>query len=196
MEDLGALKAELEQLRSENQALNHRAYFDERTNLLNSRGFKEIAVERIAGFQALGKKAGTLRILLVDLNALKEINDEHGHNAGDTYLRTVADFLSHNYPEKGRSLIRADLNDLSMVAARYGGDEFCVLLSGDDEFVAGKAKEIRTALAAFPVVFDHKKREQVSASVGESRWSPGRTYEELMDAADRSMYRKKKKNGR
>jgi diguanylate cyclase (GGDEF)-like protein len=191
MEDQAALRAEIDRLRDENQDLNHKAYFDDRTGLLNSRGFKEIAQERIAGFGALGRKAGSLRILLIDLNALKKINDDHGHKAGDIYLKTVAQFLSHNYPEKGLPLVRDDLKDLTMVSARYGGDEFCVLLSGDEDFVSGKTKEIRTALESFPLTLNHRAREQVSASVGESRWGPGRTYEDLMDSADRSMYRKK-----
>ena len=103
-----------------------------------------------------------LACLLLDLDDFKTVNDDHGHQAGDEQLRVVADAL------------RGELRDHDIVA-RYGGDEFVVLLPGADG-AGGRAVADRVA-AAVPV----------ACSIGVAHWSEPLTADELLDRADRAL---------
>ena len=103
-----------------------------------------------------------LACLLLDLDDFKAVNDDQGHQAGDEQLRVVADAL------------RAELRDHDIVA-RYGGDEFVVLLPGADG-AGGRAVADRVA-AAVPV----------ACSIGVAHWSEPLTADELLDRADRAL---------
>ncbi len=88
------------------------AMIDPLTELYNRRAFEEIARREVAG----AARAGTpLSLIVVDLDHFKQINDEHGHHAGDAMLRHVA------------MTLRSKLREEDFVC-RWGGDEFCVLL--------------------------------------------------------------------
>jgi diguanylate cyclase (GGDEF)-like protein len=83
--------------------------------------------------------AGAFSILMLDLDGFKEINDRHGHLAGDRYLRALG------------AAIRARMRGADL-ACRYGGDEFCILLPETD--LAGArpiAERLRQALARLVV---------------------------------------------
>ena len=100
------------QLAEQAQMLEQLTLLDELTGLNNRRGLQTV------GEQALyaARRAGTpVAILFIDIDGLKQINDTLGHAAGDDALRTIADVI--------QSSIRG-----GDVAARIGGDEFCVLL--------------------------------------------------------------------
>lgn len=100
--------------------LFERARQDSLTGLLNRSAFNEHAQEQISRCSRYGEHAG---LLLIDLDDLKLLNDRYGHLVGDAALVAVADVL------RGR-LRTAD------VAARFGGDEFVVLLPHADRQVA------------------------------------------------------------
>jgi diguanylate cyclase (GGDEF)-like protein len=111
--------------------LARRADTDALTGLLNARGFEarlSAEIARTARYQT------PLSLLLIDLDRLKEINDIHGHYAGQTALRDVA------------AAIRAELR-ASDVGARWGGDEFAVVAPNTSTGAAwAMAERIRTAI--------------------------------------------------
>ncbi len=110
---------------------------DELTGLLNRRGFFARAAAALA--RAAGEGA-PCALLYGDVNRFKQLNDAHGHAAGDDGLRAVAAALR---PAAGPG----------DGAARLGGDEFVLLLVGADVAAAGAARgRVRDALAAAPVV--------------------------------------------
>jgi diguanylate cyclase (GGDEF)-like protein len=158
------------------QQLEHRARTDELTELLNR---KEV-LSRIETLGAQSRRSGhELAVLFCDLDRFKEINDRHGHAAGDEVLRVTADRL--------RSILRTS-DDL---AARIGGDELLVVLHGvqDMDNAVAIAEKLRTA-AAQPV---STPAGPVTAtlSIGVTLARPDETTDTLVARADSAMYRAK-----
>lgn len=123
------------------------------------------------------KRSGeTFAVLFVDLDRLKELNDRHGHERGNTVLRAVADEI--------RRTIRA--TDL---AARYGGDEYVVLLTRTD-----RAGALRVADAVRERVEQAGERlgfaaGQITVSIGVAEYNPDAPGEgPLLEQADRALY--------
>lgn len=121
----------------------------------------------------------TLSPLLLDVDRLKEVNDRHGHLAGDGVLRRVAALL-------------AGLGRRENCTARHGGDEFAILLA--ETSLPGAllfAERVRAAVEseAFAV---GTERLEVTLSVGAAEWTPRmRKAEELIARADEALYRAK-----
>jgi diguanylate cyclase (GGDEF)-like protein len=150
---------------------------DNLTGLFN-RTFFFAAVEREIARSARSGRGFCL--LMMDLDGLKEINDRHGHFFGDRVLRGVGEVIRSG----GR---RID------TAARYGGDEFVVLLPETDPTGAYVlAEKIRLGVADLRVDVAGTLL-QPSISIGVVSYpEDGRTSDELMITADSSMYRSKR----
>jgi diguanylate cyclase (GGDEF)-like protein len=121
-----------------------------------------------------------LAILFIDLDNFKPVNDELGHKAGDRALCEVAHRL--------RAVLRSE-----DTVARFGGDEFLILVErAEDQDDAQRVAE--KILGTFPLLAQSGERAiEVSASIGISLYPDhGDTVDELIDAADRAMYREKK----
>jgi diguanylate cyclase (GGDEF)-like protein len=149
---------------------------DELTGLLNMRGFA-IAANRLFG-QALryGRPAS---VLMIDSDSLKTVNDQHGHEAGNRLLRQVANAM------------QAELRSTDL-PARYGGDEFILLLSETPPKGALEvAERIRNAVGSRPLAIDgHNITSTISIGVA-CFPEDGRTLDALAARADRALYRAK-----
>jgi diguanylate cyclase (GGDEF)-like protein len=149
---------------------------DDLTGLYNTRGFA-IAANRLFG-QATryGRPAS---VLMIDSDHLKSVNDSHGHDAGSRLLRQVA------------NAVQAELRATD-VPARYGGDEFIVLLpETPPKGAVDVAERIRSAIGSRPLALDG---QQVAAtvSIGIACYpEDGRTLDALALRADRALYQAK-----
>jgi diguanylate cyclase (GGDEF)-like protein len=118
-------------------------------------------------------------MLLIDLDKFKEINDTHGHQAGDACLKKVAECLMKN-------IRNVD------AAARIGGDEFAVLLSHTDpEKAANCVHQIRRALGSLQTVWQGVTLH-IGASIGLKHVSDTSSFETAYLAADKALYNDKR----
>ena len=151
----------------------HLAHYDPLTGLCNRVLFGELILRELAVAQRSGE---SFAILAIDLDGFKAVNDLHGHAAGDTVLKEAADRMAR--------AIR-----VSDVAARLGGDEFAVLLLGADKENAGHVAQalVENLSLPYPDV-----TVAVSASVGIAVYpQSGVTVRELLERADRALYKAK-----
>ncbi|MCW5942909.1 MAG: GGDEF domain-containing protein [Fimbriimonadaceae bacterium] len=172
-EDFGrAVRLGLVRSRRERE-LRRMALVDELTRLYNRRGFLLVAQERLASL--LRRKAPAV-LAYLDLDGMKRINDTFGHEAGDRALVTLADAMRRSF--------RA-----SDVLGRIGGDEF-VALAEDASRADTLLMEARLRRRLSETV-----AESVETSVGWAILDPERpaSLQELLGAADRSMYLAKRR---
>ena len=153
-----------------------RALHDPLTGLTNRLGFLVAAERGLAG----GAWRGMPRLLLLDLDDFKAINDRHGHHAGDELLVGVSARLR-------ASVRRGD------VVARLGGDEFAVLLRGvrDDETARMVARRLVGAMAAPYTVGGVTMRAPTSVGVATGMALDGPA--ELLRRADAALYAAKRR---
>lgn len=153
------------------------ATIDTLTHLHNRRGFL-LGARKLLHFAKRMREPACL--VFIDLDGLKNINDELGHDAGDQALLHTASLLSENLRE-------------SDILARLGGDEFCVLFSGTSALGASTAIE-RLQEAVDQYNGDAREGPRLSLSVGVADWYPtsGETLEDLMKRADAKMYTHKR----
>jgi len=117
-----------------------------------------------------------LAVIAIDMNGLKEANDEHGHAAGDDMLRRVGEVLTKAV-------------DAPACAARIGGDEFMVLLPASDERGAEAVKERILSLLELNNQF--YPGQAVSLSMGVACCDSGSQVEATVSRADQAMYAEK-----
>ena len=161
-----------EHLRAAREKLEAMARVDPLTSSLNRHAFYSM----VEGARTSGGASGCVAV--VDLDALKPINDTFGHAAGDAAIRAVARAV--------RQVVRAD--DLVF---RWGGDEFLVVLFGVTEEEARRRLDaLDTMLAAVPVP-GSKEPLAVTVSVGVAAFEALAALEKALEAADERMYRRK-----
>lgn len=170
--------AEEQALRRENEALRRQSIIDSLTGLYNRRQLDEVLGRELEFAQRQARHA--VAVLLLDLDHFKNVNDQLGHAAGDAVLRGVGQLLRSR-------LRRYD------VACRYGGEELVVVVPGaTSEAACALAEALRRAVADARFVDGGRELPHVTASVGVAVFPEhAHSAAELIDAADRAMYRAK-----
>ncbi|HTE45040.1 MAG TPA: sensor domain-containing diguanylate cyclase [Gemmatimonadaceae bacterium] len=158
------------------EEVSRRARTDSLTGLANRRHFDEALRRVIAETDRFG---GTCSLIMVDLDHFKQVNDRHGHDAGDTVLRHVALVL-------GEAIRTVDL------CARYGGEEIALLLpQTSPQGALELAERLRATLETRPAM---RRGEPISvtASFGVATYpTPVPSGDWLLLAADKALYEAK-----
>jgi len=166
------LRQQQDMLQDVNSKLSELATVDGLTQLRNRRAFEERMEDETRRWRRHG---GDVSLVLLDIDNFKEYNDTFGHPKGDEVLRAVGRLLL-------RSLRASDF------AARYGGEEFAIILPNTGR--SGSlvvAEQLRRAIEA-----STWEDRQITASVGVASMGEEITNgEELVDCADRALYRSK-----
>jgi len=157
------------------------AFVDDVTEIYNARYLLEAMDREIRRAERYGSD---LSILFLDLDRFKLVNDRHGHLVGSGVLRQLSQVL-------GQCVRQVD------TLARYGGDEFTILLvDTDEEGGLQVAERTRRTVEAHGFEASGGQILNLTCSVGVAAYpSHGRTREALLDASDKAMYRAKS-NGR
>jgi len=154
------------------QKLEQQSSVDTLTGLINRRALFERAQPL---FDGLGEEK-TLVVMFADLDKFKAVNDTYGHAAGDEVLKQFAGIL--------RDCMRG-----SDIAARFGGDEFVLLLP--DTSVA-EARNVAERLRAQTAAWSQLNKIDVSVTIGVGEApTHGRDLAALLDQVDQAMYRSK-----
>ena len=153
---------------AEESALRNLAYMDKLTCLANRRGLEQYLKKYI-------RKSRVYKVYSFDLNGLKKVNDNYGHNAGDILIKTFSDELDNVF-ESG-------------FCARMGGDEFVAIIENAPKF-EGLLEKLRKNIYIKNTkgLYDYK----IDFSVGSVIYNPNRdTFDDVLKVADDKMYEMK-----
>jgi diguanylate cyclase len=170
------LEARVRELEVELRRLSDEVATDALTQIANRRGL----MQHFEAEQArLAREGGVLAVGLLDIDNFKRLNDSLGHAAGDQALIALADHVH-------RSLRPVD------VVARFGGEEFVVLLPGSPVDEAQQAlTRLQRLLSAS--LFMHDGQEVfVTFSAGVTAYRPGEPLQEALERADEALYEAKR----
>jgi diguanylate cyclase (GGDEF)-like protein len=148
------------------------AILDSATGLVNRRYVEQRLSDEL---KRAGRTGRPLSIILIDLDRFKQVNDSEGHSAGDVVLKGFAEALSK--ATRGSDIV-----------ARYGGDEFLVVLPEcrpeEVQYVLNRLQNISVEV--------NGRKIAVPYSSGTTNYIPGETVDELFKRADESLYQHKR----
>lgn len=155
--------------------LTHLSYADGLTGLANRRRFMEVLEAELV---RQARSANELCLLLIDADHFKDINDHHGHHAGDAVLRELA------------AILMASVRAPADLPARLGGEEFAVILPDTRVDEARRVAERLREQVATHVFEDRDTRLRVTISIGLVT-ARGLNLGALLQRADEALYRAK-----
>jgi diguanylate cyclase (GGDEF)-like protein/PAS domain S-box-containing protein len=171
-----AIKLDITERKQAEERTRNLALTDSLTGLANHRRLVEVLNSEISRYD---RTARPFSILLLDLDELKKINDTHGHPVGSRAITRVADVL------------RMQLREID-TPARYGGDEFVVVLPE-----TGSEATQKVAHRISERLRDDAEEPRISVSSGTAIFPEhGKNIDELLAAADRALYREKRASKR
>ncbi|MFZ5465916.1 MAG: GGDEF domain-containing protein [Pseudomonadota bacterium] len=166
-EELNRLNRELAALSAR---LEHQAAHDALTGILNKGALTRYLVEE--------QDAEAYGLILFDIDHFKQVNDRHGHPAGDAVLQGVAARIQEELPP-------------GMHFGRFGGEEFAVVLPhGMSDALRPLAGRLREVVAAEPFVAEGRTIP-VTISLGATVAAPGEAFSSVYSRADDALYRAK-----
>ncbi len=184
-EAVNTLKQRLEQSQQEIKRLEQEvsvaredALSDSLTGLSNRKGFDLALAQHLA---KLNDESRGICLLMADIDNFKKINDTYGHVFGDKVIQTVAEILRTNI--KGSDL-----------AARFGGEEFVIILPETPlEGACALAEKIRSTIARSRIHRNGQEEalESITVSFGVSRYQPSESVNDFIVRADRALYESK-----
>jgi diguanylate cyclase (GGDEF)-like protein len=159
------------------ERLHAQAICDPLTGLFNRRYLDEYLEREVSN---AGRRNRPLGIIMLDVDRFKKFNDLFGHDAGDTVLKELGDYLM-------KFIRRGDL------ACRYGGEEFTLILPESSlEDTRRRAEELRTSIQQLSIKHREIMLEKVTLSIGLAAFPEhGTTPSELLGAADGALLRAK-----
>jgi len=177
--DITSMKHSEERLKQLALKMKGLADTDALTGIANRRVFDEAILEE---FVRARRSASPLSLLLIDVDQFKAYNDTYGHLEGDKCLRMIGEVL--------RSIAKRPTD----LVARFGGEEFAVLLPGTDrEGALRLAETLRLTLNRRAIPHSQSSKAIVTASIGVANMSDTfATPTELVEAADQALYTAKK----
>ncbi|WP_019567901.1 diguanylate cyclase [Thioalkalivibrio sp. ALMg13-2] len=164
-QEMAQLEADLEHKKSELQSSIRKAETDSLTGLFNRGAFDSRLREGVLQCSRQGEPLG---LILLDLDFFKEVNDTHGHQYGDQYLQQMAEAM------------RASIREHVDKPCRIGGDEFAILVYGDNRVVNEVARRVLKGV-----------NQRVSIGVAQLR--EGDTVDTLIARADAALYDAKRR---
>ncbi|MCB1893481.1 GGDEF domain-containing protein [Accumulibacter sp.] len=174
--DLEATEQEAQRLRNELDNHRREAMTDPLTGLLNRRGME---IETARMFDS--RPGSDAAMLVIDIDHFKKVNDTYGHAVGDVVIRKVAETMAEMAPGEA-------------VTARFGGEEFVMLLPGAScDAARTLAEKVRTAIARLRLIRRHDKLAiaPFTISVGVAIRAPEEAVTALFDRADKALYEAK-----
>ncbi|MBC8268854.1 MAG: GGDEF domain-containing protein [Rhodospirillaceae bacterium] len=174
-EKFNASSVEINRLREDLETMRLEAMTDGLTGIANRKLFD--AELRRSAIQAM-ENGEALCLLILDIDHFKKFNDTYGHQVGDQVLKLLAQTLTSSI--KGQDL-----------AARFGGEEFCVILPGTSLKNAIKVAEVIRNKVGKKQVMNRKTGEsmgQVTVSVGVGEFRYGEPLTQLILRSDEAMY--------
>lgn len=160
-----------------NEKLKKMSYFDELTGIANRRYFDQVLDQEISRAE---RNKSPLSLVIIDIDYYKEYNDTYGHLKGDDCLKTVVGTLKKDLKRAGDFL------------ARYGGDEFVVILPNTDDIGSGVlAEKLRTSIEGLHIEHINSLcSDYVTLSIGVVTTFMGDHYlaDDLIAASDKALY--------
>lgn len=172
-------KREIEQLRTEVKKAREEALSDGLTGLINRKGFDMALAECLAHYT---DDARSPSLFIADIDHFKRVNDTYGHLLGDKVIRAIAKILNDNI--KGRD-----------IAARFGGEEFVVLLPDTPlDGACQLAETIRNTVEKLSIKRTDKNEtiSNITVSFGVAHYRKGEPMSEFIARADNALYQSKK----
>jgi diguanylate cyclase (GGDEF)-like protein len=154
------------------EKVQRQATTDGLTGLVNHKTFYEVLEKELWRSRRYG---GKIILLMIDVDNLKKINDIHGHRAGDKAIREI-----------GRR-IKECIRQID-TAARYGGDEFAVILINTSLVGAQIVAQRMVEVVATSSITWKKENIRLSISVGLAEYNGGATPEDITSRSDQALY--------
>lgn len=171
------LEEHIKQIRENNHMLNEISKRDELTGIYNRRGFMAAVEDELRDPMNRDKKA---IMIYADMNNLKKINDQFGHEDGDYALRMIASILKESFRSTD-------------IIGRFGGDEFAAFaLVNQENYVTKLRKRIETMTVRANEVSDRPYYVSMSTGICEFLCEDGVSITDIMDTADGDLYSQKK----